>query len=119
ETAGGTTYLAKKLSGVLHRYPIEGTHELVGSGAPDFAFADGRRLGEYLVDGKPLLLDLSDSAQLRDLASGRVRVLTTKYDGELTGVLIRPDGYVAWAAADGTVTGLDEALSTWVPQSRS
>ncbi|WP_130380535.1 FAD-dependent monooxygenase [Kribbella sp. VKM Ac-2569] len=119
ETAGGTTYLAKKLSGVLHRYPIEGTHELVGSGAPDFKFADGTRLGEHLFDGKPLLLDLSDSAQLRELASGRVRVLTTKYDGDLTGVLIRPDGYVAWAAANGIVTGLDEALSTWVSQSRS
>ncbi len=119
ETAGGTTYLAKKLSGVLHRYPIEGTHELVGSGAPDYKLADGTRLGEHLFDGKPLLLDLADSAQLRDVASGRVRVLTTKYDGDLTGVLIRPDGYVAWAAADGTVTGLDEALSTWVPQSRS
>ncbi|TDO69489.1 2-polyprenyl-6-methoxyphenol hydroxylase-like FAD-dependent oxidoreductase [Kribbella sp. VKM Ac-2571] len=119
ETSGGTTYLAKKLSGVLHRYPIEGTHELVGAGAPDFKFADGTRLGEHLFDGKALLLDLSDSAQLRDLASGRVRVLTTKYDGDLTGVLIRPDGYVAWAAADGTATGLDEALSTWVPQSSS
>ncbi len=119
ETAGGTTYLAKKLSGVLHRYPIEGTHELVGSGAPDFKFADGTRLGEHLFDGKPLLLDLTDSAQLRDVASGRVRVLTTKYDGDLTGVLVRPDGYVAWAAADGTVTGLDEALSTWAVHSRS
>ncbi|MGW6200609.1 FAD-dependent monooxygenase [Kribbella sp. NPDC055110] len=119
ETSGGTTYLAKKLSGVLQRYPIEGTHELVGSGAPDFKFADGTRLGEHLFDGKPLLLDLADSAELRELASGRVRVLTTKYDDDLTGVLVRPDGYVAWAAADGSVTGLDEALSTWVGQSRS
>lgn len=29
-----------------------------------------------------------------------------------TAVLIRPDGYVAWVA-DGTDTGLPEALSTW------
>jgi hypothetical protein len=118
-TADGSTYLAKKLSGVLHRYPIAGEHELVGSAAPDFEFADGTRLGEYLSDGTSLLLDLSDSARLRELASGRVRVLTTKYGGDLTGVLIRPDGYVAWAAADGAVAGLDEALSTWVPQIRS
>ena len=118
-TADGSTYLAKKLSGVLHRYPIAGEHELVGSAAPDFEVADGTRLGEYLSDGTSLLLDLSDSARLRELASGRVRVLTTKYGGDLTGVLIRPDGYVAWAAADGAVAGLDEALSTWVPQIRS
>ncbi|MET9275126.1 FAD-dependent monooxygenase [Kribbella sp. NPDC003557] len=118
-TADGSTYLAKKLSGVLHRYPIAGAHELVGSAAPDFEFADGTRLGEHLADGTSLLVDLSDSARLRDLASGRVRVLTAKSGGELTGVLIRPDGYVAWAAADGGVAGLDEALSTWVPQIRS
>jgi 2-polyprenyl-6-methoxyphenol hydroxylase-like FAD-dependent oxidoreductase len=116
ETASGTTYLAKKLSGVLHRYPIEGDHELVGSGAPDFEFADGTRLGEELVDGKSLLLDFADSAQLREIAAGHVRVLTTKYAGDLTGVLIRPDGYVAWAASNGTTDGLATALSTWTPQ---
>ncbi|MGZ0147043.1 FAD-dependent monooxygenase [Kribbella sp. WER1] len=115
QTPSGSTYLAKKLSGVLHRYPIEGEHELVGSGAPDFEFADGTRLGEHLSDGKPLLLDFADSAALRELAGDRVRVLTTKYAGELTGVLVRPDGYVAWAAADSTATGLDAALRTWVP----
>ncbi|HET6739313.1 MAG TPA: FAD-dependent monooxygenase [Kribbella sp.] len=115
-TPSGSTYLAKKLSGVLHRYPIDGEHELIGSAAPDFEFADGTRLGEHLFDGKPLLLDLADSADLREVAAGRVRVLTTKYAGELTGVLIRPDGYVAWAADDSTVTGLDVALSTWVGQ---
>jgi 2-polyprenyl-6-methoxyphenol hydroxylase-like FAD-dependent oxidoreductase len=114
ETPDGSTYLAKKLSGVLHRYPLDGEHDLVGRGAPDFVFADGTRLGEHLYDGKPLLLDLADSAALRDVASGRVRVLTTKCDSPLTGVLIRPDGHIAWATEDGATTGLDAALSTWI-----
>ncbi|HZX05304.1 FAD-dependent monooxygenase [Kribbella sp.] len=114
QTPSGSTYLAKKLSGVLHRYAIEGDHELVGTGAPDFEFADGTRLGEHLQDGKSLLLDFADSAALREVAGDRVRVLTTKYAGELTGVLVRPDGYIAWAAADNTTTGLDAALRTWV-----
>jgi 2-polyprenyl-6-methoxyphenol hydroxylase-like FAD-dependent oxidoreductase len=118
-TPSGSTYLAKKLSGVLHRYAIDGEHALVGTSAPDFEFADGTRLGEHLADGKALLLDLADSAQLRDAASGRVRVLTTKYAGQLTGVLLRPDGHIAWATEDGTSTGLDEALSAWFGQSRS
>ncbi|GAA1154999.1 FAD-dependent monooxygenase [Kribbella jejuensis] len=118
-TPSGSTYLAKKLSGVLQRYPIEGDHELVGTSAPDFEFADGTRLGEHLADGKSLLLDLADSPAMREAAAGRVRVLTTKYGGELTGVLIRPDGIVAWAASDGSTNGLDEALATWLGQSRS
>jgi hypothetical protein len=118
-TPSGSTYLAKKLSGVLHRYAIDGEHALVGTSAPDFEFADGTRLGQHLSDGKALLLDLADSAQLREAASGRVRVLTTKYAGKLTGVLLRPDGHIAWATEDGTSTGLDEALSAWFGQSRS
>src|SRR3954463_5451489 len=34
-TGDGATYLAKKLSGVLHRYPIDGDHDLTGRAAPD------------------------------------------------------------------------------------
>ncbi|GLY40562.1 FAD-dependent oxidoreductase [Amycolatopsis sp. NBRC 101858] len=117
-TDDGATYLAKKLSGVLHRYPIEGEHDLTGRGAPDFAFADGTRLGEHLQDGRALLLDLADSAGLRETASGwagRVTTLTAKCDSEpsLTGVLVRPDGHIAWAREDGATTGLEAALHRW------
>jgi 2-polyprenyl-6-methoxyphenol hydroxylase-like FAD-dependent oxidoreductase len=117
-TDDGATYLAKKLSGVLHRYPIDGEHDLTGRGAPDFAFADGTRLGEHLQDGKALLLDLAENAGLREAASGwagRVTVLTTKCvsDANLTGVLIRPDGYIAWASEDDGTAGLDAALRQW------
>ena len=115
-TGGGATYLAKKLSGVLHRYPIDGEHDLTGRAAPDFAFADGTRLGEHLQDGKALLLDLGDS--VGETAAGwadRVTVLSAKCVSEpaLTGVLIRPDGHIAWAREDGTTTGLDDALHKW------
>ncbi|HET6706434.1 FAD-dependent monooxygenase, partial [Amycolatopsis sp.] len=117
-TGDGATYLAKKLSGVLHRYPIEGEHDLTGRAAPDFAFADSSRLGEHLHDGKALLLDLADHPGLRETASGwagRVGVLTTKCDSEpaLTGVLVRPDGHIAWAREDGSTAGLEAALRRW------
>jgi 2-polyprenyl-6-methoxyphenol hydroxylase-like FAD-dependent oxidoreductase len=117
-TDDGATYLAKKLSGVLQRYPIDGEHDLTGRGAPDFEFADGTRLGERLQDGRALLLDLAENAELRETASGwadRVGVLTAKCVSEpaLTGVLIRPDGYVAWAREDGSTAGLDAALRRW------
>ncbi|GAA3090583.1 hypothetical protein JOF29_007796 [Kribbella aluminosa] len=91
---------------------------MVGTSAPDFEFADGARLGAHLSDGKPLLLDFADSAALRGVAGERVRVLTAKltgqYAGELTGVLVRPDGHIAWATADNTTTGLDASLKTWI-----
>ncbi|WP_206785554.1 FAD-dependent monooxygenase [Amycolatopsis sp. MtRt-6] len=117
-TGDGATYLAKKLSGVLHRYPIEGEHDLTGRAAPDFAFADGSRLGEHLHNGKALLLDLADHAGLRETANGwagRVGVLTMKCDSEpaLTGVLVRPDGHIAWAREGGSVAGLEAALHRW------
>jgi hypothetical protein len=103
---------------VLHRYPIDGEHDLIGRGVPDFEFADGTRLGEHFQDGRALLLDLADDAGVRQAASGwadRVSTLSVKCAGEsaLTGVLIRPDGYVAWAREDGTTTGLDAALRQW------
>ncbi|MCR6483727.1 FAD-dependent monooxygenase [Amycolatopsis sp. OK19-0408] len=117
-TDDGATYLAKKLSGVLHRYPIDGEHDLTGRGAPDFEFADGTRLGEHLQDGRALLLDLAENAELRETAGGwadRVGVLTAKCvsDPALSAVLIRPDGYIAWAREDGTGTGLDDTLRRW------
>ncbi|MFJ9780007.1 FAD-dependent monooxygenase [Amycolatopsis sp. NPDC101161] len=117
-TDDGATYLAKKLSGVLHRYPIDGEHDLTGRGAPDFAFADGTRLGEHLQDGKALLLDLAENAELRETARGwteHVTTLTAKCVGEpsLTGVLVRPDGYIAWACEDGATTGLADSLHRW------
>ncbi|MEV7099534.1 FAD-dependent monooxygenase [Amycolatopsis sp. NPDC051045] len=117
-TGDGATYLAKKLSGVLHRYPIEGEHDLTGRAAPDFTFADGTRLGEHLQDGKALLLDLADHAGLREKASGwagRIGVRTAKCDSEpaLTGVLVRPDGHIAWAREDGSTAGLEAALRQW------
>ncbi|WP_370962319.1 FAD-dependent monooxygenase [Amycolatopsis sp. cg9] len=117
-TDDGATYLAKKLSGVLHRYPLDGDHDLTGRAAPDFAFADGTRLGEHLQDGKALLLDLADDAGLRQAAAGwseRVNVLTAKGADEasLTGVLLRPDGFIAWASEDGGTAGLEAALRRW------
>ncbi|MDX3195243.1 FAD-dependent monooxygenase [Streptomyces sp. MN03-5084-2B] len=117
-TGDGATYLAKKLSGVLHRYAIDGEHDLTGRAAPDFVFADGTRLGEHLHDGEALLLDLADDDVLRRQAAGwagRVNVLSTKCGSEPspTGVLVRPDGHIAWAREDGSTAGLEAALHRW------
>ncbi|HEX3780002.1 MAG TPA: FAD-dependent monooxygenase [Pseudonocardiaceae bacterium] len=119
-TGDGTTYFMKKLSGLWISYDLGGRHELVGKRTPDLEFADGTRLGEHCQDGRPLLVDLADSG-LAARASGwsdRVNVLTASCPNrpELAGLLVRPDGYVAWAAERGldtTDTTLDEALTRW------
>jgi 2-polyprenyl-6-methoxyphenol hydroxylase-like FAD-dependent oxidoreductase len=123
-TGDGATYLAKKLSGVLHRYDLGDEHRLVGYGAPDLEFADGSRLADHCADGRAVLLDLADSAELRDLAAswaGRLNVVTTKpvSNPELTGLLMRPDGHVAWASEDGRPGQLAQALSDWLGEGSS
>ncbi|KWT59292.1 FAD-dependent oxidoreductase [Streptomyces albus subsp. albus] len=106
-TVTGTTYFAKKISGVWHRYDLPGDHPLTGRSAPDLAFADGTRLGAHLEDGRGLLFVLTDDPGLAGRAAeyaagyeGRLRVVTARCPDrpELAGLLVRPDGVVAWGA---------------------
>ncbi|GHC49988.1 FAD-dependent oxidoreductase [Streptomyces flavofungini] len=123
-TVTGTTYFVKKISGVRQRYDLGTSHPLVGASAPDFAFADGGRLADLLHDGRALLLDLTDDAALRGRAEGygeRLRTHTAACPDQpkLAAVLVRPDGYVAWAAdaggdAGAASDGLTAALSRWL-----
>jgi len=140
ETVSGTTYFVKRISGLWQRYDLgagydltasheltgsnepTGSHELTGRSAPDLALSDGTRLADHLHDGRGLLLDLAGDPDLRARADGwpdQVRVLTARCPDRpgLSALLVRPDGFVAWAAgpdnhADGR-TGLDAALTTW------
>jgi 2-polyprenyl-6-methoxyphenol hydroxylase-like FAD-dependent oxidoreductase len=69
-TVDGTTYLAKRLSGVWQGYDLPGDHPLIGRSAPDLELADGRRLADHLHEGRALLLDLADNPTLRDVGNG-------------------------------------------------
>ncbi|MGW6576180.1 FAD-dependent oxidoreductase [Streptomyces sp. NPDC054945] len=124
-SVAGTTYFAKKISGVSHRYDLPGSHPLVGRSAPDLELADGTHLADLLHDGRALLLDLVDDAALRARAEGygeRVRVVTAACPGrpEPAGLLVRPDGIIAWAAdaedapdSGDRLDGLTDALAHW------
>ncbi|HEY3504121.1 MAG TPA: FAD-dependent monooxygenase [Actinocatenispora sp.] len=127
--------LAAMVSALDIAYDLGGGHPLVGRRLPDVDLADGRRAYELLHDGRPVLLDLAADRERhltaaafpaeptgRCLAyvpatctatSWRLPVLGTV--ATPTAVLVRPDGYVAWAAADGGTAGLDRALGTWCP----
>lgn len=123
DTVDGTTFLAKQLSGGWQSYDLGGGHPLVGRSAPDLALADGTRLSDHLHDGRAVLLDLADDAELRALADGLehgLAVVSTTADAAIQGLLVRPDGFVAWASPEtGSRDGLADALATWVGSGRA
>jgi hypothetical protein len=94
----------------------------------DLVTADGPlRVFTLLHDARPVLLNLGEPSSF-DIApwADRVQLIDATYVGtwELpalgevaapTAVLIRPDGHVAWVG-EGTLLGLDEALTTWFGQ---
>ena len=112
-------HMAHLLAGSDVRYDVGDDHRLAGRLAPDLTLDDGRRISDLLHRGRPVLLDLS-GRPVRDVASGwtdRVDVVVGAIDDvEVCAMLIRPDGYVAWAA--DTFESADEdrlltALQRW------
>lgn len=112
--------MADRLTGLDIRYEA-GSHPLIGGWAPDLKLGRGGTLGRLLHAGRPVLLDLTADRRLRDVAAGwrdRVEVVAATVDEPLAGLLVRPDGYVAWAHQNGG-DGLTEALTTWFgPENR-
>jgi hypothetical protein len=86
------------------RYNLPGYHPLIGCSAPDLEFGDGQRLGDLLHEGKGLLLDFAKSNELCALGrrwKDRLRCVSTKAKDNkgLGAMLVRPDGFVAWATS--------------------
>ncbi|MCA1186726.1 MULTISPECIES: FAD-dependent monooxygenase [unclassified Saccharopolyspora] len=114
-------HIADLMSGADVRYEmgIDAEHPLVGRWAPDLRLdtAGGSvRLAELTADARPLLLDTTGS--LVDALSGwrdRVQVVTGRADTSTTAMLLRPDGYTAWASNDARpdARSLREALTKW------
>lgn len=94
-------HMAHLLAGSDVRYDVGNDHPLAGRLAPDVTLGDGQRLAELLHQGRPVLLDLS-GGRVGDAARGwadRVDVVAAAVpDLEARALLVRPDGYVAWAA---------------------
>lgn len=118
-TRDGATYFAGRVWGVELRYDLGGGHDLAGRSAPDFALADGTRLGELMRSGRGLLLDFGPGAPLRALAGrwrGRITYVAADANERLglTALLVRPDGVVAWASdAEPDIEALAQAASRW------
>lgn len=119
ETRDGATYFAERVWGVSLHYDLGGSHPLVGRSTPDFERIDGARIGTLLRDGKGLLLDFDTDAPLRTLAN-RWDERIAYVDGDvkdrlgLSALLIRPDGFVAWATeAPAKHEEAAQAMTRW------
>ncbi|WP_431887088.1 FAD-dependent monooxygenase [Micromonospora wenchangensis] len=117
-------YLAGMVTGVDIRYDLGDGHPLVGRRMPDLALRgpEGTSRAVHLLrSGRGVLLDLTGSARLRPAAAGwadRVDVISAECDTEApaAALLLRPDGYLAWASDDPTAALTDElevALTRW------
>ena len=119
-TRDGATYFAERVWGVSLRYDLGGGHPLVGRSAPDFEFADGTRLGVRLRNGVGILLDFDGHAALQSLGhrlQGKVKYAKGEAKDRLglSALLVRPDGFVAWACeGEPTIGDVVQALSCWL-----
>ncbi len=125
---GVTRHLGELVAGTDVRYDMPGSaaaHPLAGRLAPDIRLTTAHgstRVAELVRAAEPVLLDFTpDGRVLAGAADWRLPVpgMVVKPQGEAAvpdGMLIRPDGYVAWAAGPGAAepaTGLHEALDNW------
>lgn len=109
--------LAEFIAGADIRYPMPDAepHALAGTFAPGF-------VADFLHTGRPVFLDLADRPDLREVArdwEGRVDLHGAEVDERpADAMLIRPDGYIAWAATvdePNAVAALElrDSLSHW------
>ncbi|WP_076864123.1 FAD-dependent monooxygenase [Bradyrhizobium mercantei] len=119
--------MAAMMSGLDLHYDLGDGHPLLGRRMPDLDLVTAAgpiRIFTLLHQARPVLLNLGESGSI-DIAGwdDRVQLVDADYAGawELpalgtvsapAAVLVRPDGYVAWAG-DGTRTALTEALTKW------
>ena len=97
---------AGMVSGIAISYPRpRGAHPLVGRRAPDVVLDGGSRLYEALRQGRFVLVTPAEVGEPR-----HVTVVRAAHPGVPT-MLVRPDGYVAWAADRPSAADLDSALS--------
>jgi 2-polyprenyl-6-methoxyphenol hydroxylase-like FAD-dependent oxidoreductase len=118
-TRDGATYFAARVWGVFTHYNLGGDHPLVGHSVPNFEFEDGARIGDLMHDGQGILLDFDTNASLKAFAGeygDRMKYVSgrAKEQLELSAVLIRPDGIIAWASDnDPDRSELPKAAAHW------
>ncbi|KAJ5660950.1 uncharacterized protein N7484_000322 [Penicillium longicatenatum] len=120
-TTDGATHYVKQISGLWQHYDLGDGCPLVGMTMPDIRLDDDTRLANHAHEGHSLLVDLTgndNTASLVEKYAGRLKLV--RRQSKIAGVdvlLVRPDGFVAWAATDGGVfdeKDLEVALVRWL-----
>ncbi|MDF3288083.1 aromatic-ring hydroxylase C-terminal domain-containing protein [Streptomyces silvisoli] len=98
------------------RHELSGDHPWIGRIAPDVTLGDGSRLSERGHSGGFVLLDRTADGALAALGAdwhGRVATVVDATASARSGLLVRPDGIVAWAADHADPSGAEAALRCW------
>jgi 2-polyprenyl-6-methoxyphenol hydroxylase-like FAD-dependent oxidoreductase len=104
---------AGTVSGIDIRYPSPaGEHDLVGRRAPDVALPGGGRLYEALRAGEFVLLGAGPLPDVGHLRAVRPASAGRRGSGGPS-ILVRPDGYVGWAATGPSAAEVEGALERW------
>jgi hypothetical protein len=93
--------------GIAYRAPI-GTHPLTGKRAPDLSLAGDTRLYETLREARFVLI--TPTGETPETGNQVIRAHWT--GNRRTALLIRPDGYIAWATEERALARRANALRT-------
>ncbi|MFE6165369.1 FAD-dependent monooxygenase [Streptomyces sp. NPDC056486] len=101
-----------KITGIGYAYPApKGAHRMAGHRAPDIALKEGR-LYEALREGEFVLI--VPEGEDYKVGDGAGQAVVTHWASDRrTTLLVRPDGYVAWAADEADAEAVRAALGEW------
>ncbi|MEU0244652.1 FAD-dependent monooxygenase [Streptomyces sp. NPDC006235] len=102
-----------QVTGIGYRYPApRGSHRFTGHRVPDVALAGGGRLHEAMRGGRFVLIT-PEPYQAGAGREDRLAVERWASDRRTT-VLVRPDGYAAWAAHAADARAIEAAVTAHV-----
>ncbi|RMI88532.1 FAD-dependent oxidoreductase [Streptomyces sp. ZS0098] len=114
--APARTKALAQITGIGYRYPTpRGAHPLVGTRVPDVTLKSGNRLYEALRGGHFVLI-APPTVQLPHLTAPDDKPATPPAvehwaDDRRTTILVRPDGYTAWAQDDAGTAAIEAAVA--------
>lgn len=104
-------FLVEKVAAIGIRYDLGDGHPLVGRRLRDVPLRSGGRLYERTRAGRGLLLDATGALSVAGYADRVDHLVGGSDEVDPPGVLLRPDGHVAWAGEGEE--GLRGSLARW------